>query len=152
RYDGFMEALVANRPGGPEVLEILERPDPVPGPSELLVRVRAAGVNRPDVLQRKGQYPPPPGASDVLGLEMAGEVVSAGQKVPCRDGPGVTAARANGTRRIAGDEDAGFAPGDRVFGLLAGGACAELAVLDYRMALPVPPSLSFAEAAAIPET
>ena len=73
-----MRAVVVARPGGPEVLEIQMRPRPVPGEREVLVRVEAAGVNRPDVLQRQGHYPPPPGASDVLGLEIAGEVVAVG--------------------------------------------------------------------------
>src|SRR5690606_22529398 len=76
-----MTAIGIKSPGGPEVLAPEERPVPVPGPSELLVRVKAAGVNRPDVMQRKGQYPPPPGAPDIPGLEIAGEVVALGDKV-----------------------------------------------------------------------
>src|SRR5262245_17057240 len=73
-----MRCVEILRPGGPEVLQLTERPDPVPGPGEVLIDVAAAGVNRPDVLQRKGGYPPPPGASDIPGLEVAGRVVAVG--------------------------------------------------------------------------
>src|SRR6476469_1416270 len=73
-----MQAIEISAPGGPEVLRLAERPVPQPGPDEVLVRVAAAGVNRPDVLQRMGAYPPPPGASDIPGLEIAGTVVAAG--------------------------------------------------------------------------
>src|SRR5471032_1852245 len=76
-----MTAIVIRSPGGPEVLVPQERPVPAPGPREVLVRVAAAGVNRPDVMQRKGLYPPPPGATDIPGLEIAGEVVALGAKV-----------------------------------------------------------------------
>ncbi|MDY6949659.1 MAG: NAD(P)H-quinone oxidoreductase, partial [Pseudomonadota bacterium] len=69
-----MRGVVATQPGGPEVLDIITRPRPAPGNGEMLVRVRAAGINRPDVMQRQGNYPPPPGASDILGLELAGTV------------------------------------------------------------------------------
>ena len=73
-----MQAIEAPEPGGPEVLRLVERPVPQPGPGEVLIKVAAAGVNRPDILQRMGLYPPPPGASDILGLEIAGTVVAAG--------------------------------------------------------------------------
>jgi len=120
-------------PGGPEVLEIGERPVPVPGRGEVLVEVAAAGVNRPDVMQRQGRYPPPPGASDILGLEIAGTVVAAGAE----------AARADGTR---------LEPGDRVAALVAGGGYAEFAVVPGPQCLPIPRGLDMVRAAAIPET
>jgi putative PIG3 family NAD(P)H quinone oxidoreductase len=122
-----MRAIVATAPGGPEVLELSERPDPVPGPGEIVVRVRAAGVNRADVLQRRGLYPPPRGASDVLGLECAGEVESVA--------PDVTSPR----------------PGDRVFAILAGGGYAERVALPASVAMPIPAGLDVAEAGAVPE-
>lgn len=115
-------------PGGPDVLVPAERPLPVPGPGEVLVRVAAAGVNRPDVFQRKGLYPPPPGASDILGLEVAGEVVGLGDGVSM------------------------FSIGDRICGLLAGGGYAEYAVIPELQCLPVPGQLSLIEAASLPET
>ncbi|MGK9232282.1 NAD(P)H-quinone oxidoreductase [Inquilinus limosus] len=121
-------AVVAPVPGGPEALTIVERDRPVPGEGQALVRVQAAGVNRPDVMQRQGLYPPPPGASDVLGLELAGMV----------EGLGPGAGR--------------FKPGDRVMALVASGAYAEWAVIDEATALPVPDGMSFVEAAAFPET
>jgi NADPH2:quinone reductase len=105
-----------------------ERPVPAPGDHEVLVKVAAAGVNRPDVMQRKGLYPPPPGASDIPGLEIAGEVVGLGAKV---------------TR---------WKPGDKVMGLVAGGGYAQLCPVHERHALPLPANLSMIEAAAIPET
>jgi putative PIG3 family NAD(P)H quinone oxidoreductase len=111
-----------------EALTLGERPDPVAGPGQIRVRVRAAGINRPDLLQRQGRYPPPPGASDILGLEVAGEV----------DQVGEGAAR--------------WALGDRVCALLGGGGYAEYAVVDARHALPVPAGLGWVEAAALPET
>src|SRR5438105_151209 len=106
-----MRAIVASAPGGPEVLQLREVPDPRPAPSELLVRVRAAGVNRADLLQRLGRYPPPPGESEILGLEIAGEVV---------------------------DPAGNFARGDRVMALLAGGGYAELARVAAPQAMPIP--------------
>lgn len=124
----MMRAVVAEGAGGPEVLRIVERPRPEPGPGEVLIRVRAAGINRPDVMQRQGSYPPPPGASDVFGLELAGEVAGAG--------PGVTRFRA----------------GDRAMALVASGAYAEWAVAHETNALKVPEGVSFAEAGAFPET
>ncbi|MBA3372836.1 MAG: NAD(P)H-quinone oxidoreductase [Euzebyaceae bacterium] len=122
-----MRAVVATEPGGPEVLRVVQRPDPAPGPAELLVRVAATAVNRADVLQRRGLYPPPPGASDVLGLEASGEVEAVG--------PGVT----------------GWSVGDPVCAVLPGGGYAELVVVPAGVALPVPSGLSLVEAAAIPE-
>lgn len=114
--------------GPAEALKIAERPDPVAGPGQVLIRVRAAGVNRPDLLQRTGAYPPPPGASDVLGLELAGEIEAVGEGV---------------TR---------WAVGDRVCALLGGGGYAELAVVDARHVLPIPEGLDYVQAAVLPET
>lgn len=114
--------------GPAEALKIAERPDPVAGPGQVLIRVRAAGVNRPDLLQRTGAYPPPPGASDVLGLDIAGEVEAVGDGV---------------TR---------WTVGDRVCALLGGGGYAELAVVDARHVLPIPEGLDFVQAAVLPET
>lgn len=114
--------------GPAEALKIAERPDPVAGPGQVLIRVRAAGVNRPDLLQRTGAYPPPPGASDVLGLEVAGEIEAVGESV---------------TR---------WTVGDRVCALLGGGGYAELAVVDARHVLPIPQGLDFVQAAVLPET
>jgi NADPH:quinone reductase len=125
-----VKAVVAPEPGGAQALQVVERPDPEPGPGQLLVRVHAAGVNRADVLQRKGLYPPPPGATDVLGLEVAGGVVATGP---------------------TGDRPLRFGVGDRVCGILAGGGCAELAVLDDAVALPWPPGLDAVGAGAVPE-
>lgn len=123
-----MRAISITRPGGPEVLVAGEREKPAPKPTEILVRVRAAGVNRPDVLQRMGVYPPPAGASDIPGLEIAGEVVGLGAEV---------------TR---------YKPGDLVCALVPGGGYAEFCTVDETNALPVPGSLTIAEAAALPET
>jgi putative PIG3 family NAD(P)H quinone oxidoreductase len=123
-----MTAIGIKTPGGPEALAAEECPVPVPGPTELLVRVRAAGVNRPDVMQRKGQYPPPPGAPDIPGLEIAGDVVAVGGKV---------------TR---------WKIGDKICALVAGGGYAEYCVTDEATALPVPKGFSYVEAAALPET
>lgn len=114
--------------GPAEALKIAERPDPVARPGEVLIRVRAAGVNRPDLLQRTGAYPPPPGASDVLGLEVAGEIEAVGEGV---------------TR---------WTVGDRVCALLGGGGYAELAVVDARHVLPIPQGLDYVQAAVLPET
>ena len=114
--------------GPAEALRLSERPDPQAGPGEIRIRVRAAGVNRPDLLQRNGGYPPPPGASDIMGLEVAGEVDQVGHEV---------------TRWRAGD---------RVCALLGGGGYADYAVVDARHALPIPDALDFIQAAALPET
>jgi NADPH2:quinone reductase len=123
-----MTAIVIGSPGGPEVLVPQERPVPVPGAREMLVKVAAAGVNRPDVMQRRGLYPPPPGATDIPGLEIAGEVVALG--------PGVERWKA----------------GDKVMGLVVGGGYAQFCPVHESHALPLPPSRSLIEAAAIPET
>lgn len=124
-----MQAIGIEGGEGPaEALKVIERPDPEPGPGQIRIRVRAAGVNRPDLLQREGRYPPPPGASDLLGLEVAGEIDAIG--------PGVDRWRV----------------GDRVCALLGGGGYAGYAVVDARHALPIPGGLDFVEAAALPET
>lgn len=114
--------------GGPEVLRPVRRPVPYPGPGEVMIRVAAAGVNRPDVLQRRGLYPPPPGAPSIPGLEVAGEVVALGGGVE--------------TIKV----------GDRVCALLGGGGYAEYAIAPAGQCLRVPPALSLVEAAAMPET
>jgi NADPH2:quinone reductase len=117
--------------GAPDVLRLADRPQPVPGAGELLIRVSASGINRPDVLQRTGNYPVPPGASDIPGLEVAGVIVS-----------GDEAAMAA----------AGFKVGDRVCALVAGGGYAELCVAPVGQCLPVPKGFSDIEAASLPET
>lgn len=122
-----MKAIVVPRPGGPDQLVLDEVPDPRPAEGDLVVRVRAAGVNRADVLQRQGRYPPPAGASPIPGLEVAGVVEHAG-------------AAAGPWRR-----------GDRVAGLLSGGGYAERALLPAVLAMRIPPRVSFEEAAAVPE-
>jgi putative PIG3 family NAD(P)H quinone oxidoreductase len=121
-----MKAIAIEGGKGPaEALHLADAPDPKPGPGQILIRVAAAGVNRPDVIQRLGFYPPPPGAPATLGLEVAGEVV----------------------------EGAGrWKAGDQVCALLGGGGYAELAVCDARHALPIPTGLSLTQAAALPET
>ncbi|MBS0447922.1 MAG: NAD(P)H-quinone oxidoreductase [Proteobacteria bacterium] len=126
-----MKAIEISTYGKPEVLKLVDRPDPVPGAGELLIRVTASGVNRPDVLQRKGHYPVPPGASDLPGLEVAGEIVR-----------GDDAAMAA----------AGLKVGDRVCALVAGGGYAELCVAPVGQCLPVPKGLTDIEAASLPET
>lgn len=122
-----MRAVTVSAPGGPEVLRLAEVPDPVPGPGEVLVEVVAAGVNRADLMQRQGFYPPPPGAPEYPGLECAGRVRSLG--------PGVT----------------GWLPGDEVCALLSGGGYAELVAVPAGQLLPVPAGVSLTEAAALPE-
>lgn len=126
-----MQALEISQPGGPEVLRLVERPEPLPAPGELLIEVAASGVNRPDVLQRKGVYPPPPGASDLPGLEVAGRIVG-----------GDAAALAT----------AGWRLGDRVCALTHGGGYAERCVAPIGQVLPVPEGFSDIEAASLPET
>jgi NADPH2:quinone reductase len=123
-----MSAIEIAEFGGPEVLRPVERPVPTPGPGEVLVRVAAAGVNRPDLAQRQGVYPPPPGASDIPGLEIAGEIVALGE--------GVT----------------GPAPGDRVAALVTGGGYAEYCPAPVETLLPVPEDVPLAQAGALPET
>ena len=127
-----MMAIDPAEPGGPEVLVPVERPVPVPGPGEVLIRVAAAGVNRPDVLQRKGGYPPPPGAPSIPGLEVSGEVVALGGDIP--------------------GEVATVQLGQPVCALLGGGGYAQYAVAPAGQCLPVPAAVSMVEAAAIPET
>ena len=126
-----MRAIEITRFGAPEVLQATHRPDPVPAAGELLIRVSASGINRPDVLQRKGLYPMPPGVSDLPGLEVAGTVV---------DGSAADLATA------------GVSLGDRVCALVAGGGYAELCVAPAGQVLPVPEGLSDIEAASLPET
>ena len=126
-----MKAIEIASYGAPEVLRLAGRPDPVPGAGELLIRVSASGVNRPDVLQRTGNYPVPPGASDLPGLEVAGEIVS------------------GDAQALA---EAGLRVGDRVCALVAGGGYAELCVAPVAQCLPVPQGLSDVEAASLPET
>jgi NADPH2:quinone reductase len=115
-------------PGGPEQLKTAVRPIPQPGEGEVLVRVEAAGVNRPDVMQRQGRYPPPPGASDLPGMEIAGEIVALGAKV------------------------SGLSVGDKIASLLPGGGYAAYAIAAAPLCMPIPTGLSMVEAAAIPET
>ena len=123
-----MTVIAVREPGGPDVLVPQKRPVPAAGPGEILVKVAAAGVNRPDVMQRQGLYPPPPGASEIPGLEIAGEVVALG----------------TGAAR--------FKPGDKVTALVAGGGYAQFCPVHETNALPVPDALTLVEAGAIPET
>src|SRR5262245_28712566 len=119
-----MKAILFDQPGGPEVLRYGDTPDPQPAHGDLLVRVRAAAINRADILQRRGGYPPPAGASPILGLELAGEVLTG-----------------------AGD----WRPGDRVMAVVTGGGYAELATVPVGVAMRIPGQLSFEQAVAIPE-
>jgi NADPH2:quinone reductase len=123
-----MRAVEISTPGPPEVLKPVERVDPVPAAGEVLIRVAAAGVNRPDVLQRKGAYPPPPGASDLPGLEVAGTIIALGDGVK------------------------EWRVGDRVCALLAGGGYATLCAAPAIQCLPIPNAMDFVTAAAVPET
>ena len=123
-----MIAVEITKPGEPDVLKPVERPDPMPGPGDVLIRVAAAGINRPDVMQRRGRYPPPAGASDIPGLEVAGTIQAVG----------------------AGIRD--WRVGDRVCALVAGGGYATLCVAPAPQCLPIPASLDFVHAAAVPET
>ena len=124
----MMKAIEISEPGGPRALQATERPVPQPGEGEILVRIKCAGVNRPDVLQRTGGYPPPPGASDIPGLEISGTVEAFG--------PGASK----------------FGQGDAVCALVPGGGYAEFGTVHETNALPVPSGFTFAEAAAVPET
>jgi putative PIG3 family NAD(P)H quinone oxidoreductase len=123
-----MLAVEISRPGGPEVLVPVQRPTPEPGPGEVLIKVTAAGVNRPDTFQRRGSYPPPRGASDLPGLEIAGEIVGGDAAL------------------------GGYAIGDKVCALVAGGGYAEYCTAPALQCLPIPAGLSDVEAAGLPET
>ena len=123
-----MTVIGISKPGGPEVLVPESRPVPVPDTNEILIRVEVAGVNRPDLLQRIGNYPPPPGASDLPGLEVAGEVVALGEGV------------------------SRYKPGDKVMSLVSGGGYAQFCVAHESIAMAIPPGLSMLEAGATPET
>ena len=123
-----MRAIEISAPGGPEVLRVTQRPVPIPAANEVLIEVAAAGVNRPDVLQRKGGYPPPPGASDIPGLEVAGTIIATG-------------AGANKWKT-----------GDRVCALVTGGGYAEYVAAPAPQCLPIPRGLTLVEAAGLPET
>jgi tumor protein p53-inducible protein 3 len=122
-----MKAILIERPGNEDVLKPGDFPDPVPGPADLLVNVRCAAINRADLMQRQGFYPPPPGASPILGLECSGVVAAVGEEVK------------------------GWRPGDRAMALLPGGGYAEKVIVDYGSAMRVPAVLSDEEAAAVPE-
>ncbi|HZC27231.1 MAG TPA: alcohol dehydrogenase catalytic domain-containing protein, partial [Actinopolymorphaceae bacterium] len=123
-----MRAVVTTGAGGPEVMSVGEIPDPTPGPGEVLIDVVAAGVNRPDLLQRQGGYPPPPGTSPVLGLECSGRIAALGEGVES------------------------FAVGDEVCALLAGGGYAERVVTPAVQVMPRPDGVSLVDAAGLPET
>ncbi|WP_319532819.1 NAD(P)H-quinone oxidoreductase [uncultured Cohaesibacter sp.] len=123
-----MKAVLAPEAGGPEALKFLERPIPEPSAHEVLIKVKAAGVNRPDCIQRAGNYPPPPGASDILGLEVAGEIVAVGSDVKTAK------------------------PGDLTTALVSGGGYAEYCLAHKGSLLPVPDGWSMVEAASLPET
>jgi NADPH2:quinone reductase len=123
-----MRAVEISQFGPPEVLKLVERPDPIPAAGEILIEVAAAGVNRPDIIQRYGKYPPPPGASDIPGLEVAGHVAALGA--------GVT----------------GWAIGAPICALVAGGGYAERAAVPFEQCLPIPKGLTAIQAAGIPET
>ncbi|HET7378475.1 MAG TPA: NAD(P)H-quinone oxidoreductase [Gaiellales bacterium] len=123
-----MTVVEIRTPGGPEALVPANRPMPVVGPEDVLVRVKAAGVNRPDLMQRQGKYPPPPGASDIPGLEVAGEIAAVGERVDR------------------------WRVGDVVMALVSGGGYAEYCVVPAPQVLPIPSGLSMEEAAAMPET
>jgi NADPH:quinone reductase-like Zn-dependent oxidoreductase len=122
-----MRAVIAPDPGDPEALTLVERPDPQPGPGQVLVGVAGAGVNRADTLQRRGLYPPPQGASDVLGLELAGTIAA------------------------LGDDVTGWSVGDPVMAVVSGGGYADLAVVDAGTLLPVPAAVDLVAAGGIPE-
>lgn len=122
-----MRAVIAPTPGGPDALQVVELPDPTPGPEDLVVDVVATAVNRADVLQRKGHYPPPPGSPSTLGLELSGTVAAIGSAVE------------------------GWAVGDEVCAVVGGGGYAEMAVVPASTAMPPPPGLDLLSAAAVPE-
>lgn len=122
-----VRAVVVDEPGGPEQLRIVDRPDPRPGPDEVRIAVRATSVNGADLMQRRGGYPPPPGTTDILGLEAAGEIVELGEHVT------------------------GWSVGDRVCGLLSGGGYAEQAVLPASLVLPLPDRMGWSQAGGLAE-
>jgi len=122
-----MRAVIASEPGGPDVLSVAERPDPEPGPGEVAIAVSATAINRADLLQRQGHYPPPPGASEILGLECSGTIAAVG--------PDVT----------------GWEVGDEVCALLAGGGYASVVVVPAVQVMPVPAGVDLVTAAALPE-
>jgi len=124
-----MHCIIITKPGGPDVLQLQERPIPIPSANEVLIKVKAAGVNRPDVSQRAGNYPPPAGApQDIPGLEVAGTIHAVGENV------------------------SRWKKGDRVCALLAGGGYAEYATTDHGLCLPIPKNLDEVQAASLPET
>src|SRR5688572_20199099 len=123
-----MKAIEIQQPGPPDVLRLTDRPDPFPGAGEILIDVAAAGVNRPDVFQRLGKYPPIPGVTDIPGLEVAGIVAATGAAV------------------------AGWAIGEPICALVAGGGYAERVAVPHQQCLPIPKGLTAIEAAGIPET
>src|SRR5271163_4020112 len=123
-----MNVVEIAAPGGPEQLKLAQRPVPTPKEGEVLVRVAAAGVNRPDVMQRQGRYPPPPGASDLPGMEIAGQIVALGPEV------------------------SGLSVGDKITALLPGGGYAAYAIAAAPLCMPIPHGLSSVQAAALPET
>ncbi len=129
-----MKAVEITQPGGPDVLTLVERPDPKPGLDEVLIKVAAAGVNRPDLMQREGHYPPPKGASDLPGLEVAGAIIALGPGQP-----------RSATGRL-------WKVGDKVCALLGGGGYAEQCVAPGVQCLPVPRGMPIVDAAALPET
>src|SRR5262245_11160451 len=122
-----MRAIIVREPGDETVLELGDAPPPALGPAEVRIRVRATAVNRADLLQRQGMYPPPPAASEMLGLECAGDVIE------------------------AGPDAAGFRPGDRVMALLAGGGYAEETCVDHGSVIPLPDGMTYEEGGAFPE-
>ena len=129
-----MKAIEISRPGGPEVLTLVDRPEPVPGANEVLIKVAAAGVNRPDLMQRQGHYPPPKGASDLPGLEVAGTIAALGSGQP---------------RSASGRA---WKVGDKVCALLSGGGYAGQCVAPGVQCLPIPRGMPIVDAAALPET
>jgi NADPH2:quinone reductase len=133
-----MRAIEISTPGPPDVLRVAERPDPRPGPGEVLIAVAAAGVNRPDLMQRRGSYPPPKGSSDIPGLEVSGRIVDLGAA-------GDRGAPQSASGRV-------WKIGDDVCALVAGGGYAELCTAPGVQCLPVPAGLTLVEAAALPET
>lgn len=142
--ESSMQAIHISAPGLPTVLQLCQRPLPVPQAGEVLIKVHAAGVNRPDVLQRKGMYAPPPGASDLPGLEIAGEIVAFGSAESALEGA---------TEFVnEGAANVGLALGDRVCALVAGGGYAQYCTAPVGQCLPVPHGWSMLQAAGLPET